>query len=267
MRLIVLAALLFPAVAEAHDGARATYVGNAGVLVSRGETKVIFDAFYEDSYGQYLTVAPETRAAMMRGAPPYDGVDAVFVSHVHGDHFSPLPMIAYLRAQPGVTLYAPEQARRAIIAAGVSEDDPLMARVRAVDLNPEDKAKSLDVGAIKIDVVSVLHAGDLRDVQNYSWRVTLDDKTTVVHFGDAGAVEANFERHRDHFAAKKHDAAFPPYWWWMEQSGRAILDGHIRARKTIGVHVPAEATGKGEETRVELGGDVFTDPGETRDIE
>jgi L-ascorbate metabolism protein UlaG (beta-lactamase superfamily) len=267
MRFFLVLGLVISTGAHAHDPARATYLGNEGVLVARGGTKVLFDAFYDDSYGEYLTIAPETRNAMMKGAPPYDGVDAVFVSHIHGDHFSPAPTIAYLRAQSDVVLYAPAQAKRAILAAGVADDDPIIARIRAIDMSPEDKAKSFSVGAIEIEVVSILHAGDRKDVQNYSWRVTLDDKTTVIHFGDAGAVAANFERHKAHFAARRHDAAFPPFWWYTEDAGRAILKDVIKAKQTIGVHVPASAQGKGEETRRDLGGDLFTDPGETREIE
>lgn len=264
---IIIAAAALMGAASAHDFSRATYLGNAGVMVARGETKVLFDAFYQDNYGDYASVPAAMRDAMMAGVAPYDGIDAVFVSHIHGDHFLPERMIAFLRAQGGVVLFAPEQARLAMLAAGVADDDPILKRVRAIDMAPEDKARRFKIGAIDIDVVSVLHAGDLKDVQNYSWRVTLDDKTTVIHFGDAGSVVANFERHKEHFAAKKHDAAFPPYWWYMEESGRQILDTHIDAGRTIGVHVPATATGKGDATRADLGGDAFTDPGETREIE
>ena len=71
---------------------------NEGILVSACGSKILFDAFYEDSYGQYLLVPDEIRAALMSGEPPYDDIDAVFVSHVHGDHFSPAPTLAYLGA-------------------------------------------------------------------------------------------------------------------------------------------------------------------------
>lgn len=263
MRLAAVAASLSGA-ASAHDPSRATYVGNAGVMVARGETKILFDAFYEDNYGDYASVPAATLDALMENSPPYDGVDAIFVSHVHSDHFEPARMIAFLRARPEVALYAPAQARAAMLAAGVADDDPILGRAVVVDLQPGDAPKSYAAGPLEIDVVSLLHAGDLKDVQNYSWRVTIDDETTVVHFGDAGAVSDNFTLYRDHFAARRPDAAFPPYWWLMEESGRALLEDIVRAKKTIGVHVPKAAAGKGDETRRELGGDVFTDPGETR---
>ncbi len=261
-----LASFALASAAQAHGPARATYLGNEGVMVARGETKIVFDAFYADSHGEYLLVPATIHDALMTGKAPFDGIDAAFVSHVHGDHFSPAPMIAFLRAQPSVVLYAPAQARRALIAAGVAKDDPILERVRAFDLAPADATQSVSVGALAIDVVALPHSGDMQDIQNYSWRVTLDDETTVIHFGDAGAVPENFERHRAHFAAKPHNAAFPPFWWFLEDAGREVLDSHIRATQTIGVHVPARWLGKGDTARAEFSGDVFTDPGETRDI-
>lgn len=250
--------------AHAHDDARAHYLGNEGVLIARGETKILVDAFYADSYGTYPLVPDDIREALLKGAAPYDGIDAVFVSHIHGDHFSPTPMLEFLRAQEAVRLYAPQQVVDALVEAGL--DAALSARVTAVDLNPEDAARTFSFGDIEIDVVSLPHAGNRPDVQNYSWRVTLDEETTIIHFGDAGSVEENFARHKAHFAAKRHDAAFPPYWWYAEDSGRDILDAYIKAKRTIGIHVPAAAKGRGDETRAELGGDAFTDPGESRAI-
>lgn len=259
-------ALLLIGPAEAHETARATYVGNEGVMVARGETKVLFDAFYADSYDTYLLVPQPISDAMLKGTAPYDGIDAVFVSHVHGDHFSPAPMIAYLRARPQVRLYAPKQVVDVLRESGLPDGDPAMSRVVSIDLQPTDRARTLSVEGIEIDVVAIPHDGNLPDVQNYSWRVTLDGKTTVIHLGDAGTVGSNFERHREHFAARKHDAAFPPYWWFGREAGRAVLDTYIRGRQTIGIHVPADAQGKGDLARAKLGGDVFTDPGETREI-
>ena len=65
---------------HAHDShSRATYLGNEGVLVTRGHTKVLFDAFYSNSYeGYYLLVPEAMAAAMLAGEPPYDGIDAIW---------------------------------------------------------------------------------------------------------------------------------------------------------------------------------------------
>lgn len=253
--------------ALAHDsGAHATYLGNEGVMVARGGTKILFDAFYANSYGQYALVPDDISAAMMSGAEPYDDINAIFVSHVHGDHFTAAPAIAYLRAQPGVSLYGSVQVVEAISAAGIAEDDPLMERIHGFDLSPEDKAERFDIGALSVDVVAIPHAGNRPNIQNFAWRVTLGDRTTVIHLGDAGTVRADFERHRDHFSAKKTDAAFPPYWFFGDDAGEAILEDILTADQSIGVHVPARAAGNGDQWRAQAGGDLFTDPGETRDL-
>jgi len=199
-------------------------------------------------------------------APAYDGVDAVLVSHMHGDHFTAAPAIAYLRAQTNVRMFGSAQVRAAIINAGVAEDDPIMARVTAVDLAPEDGARSFELDGAAIDVVAIPHSGNRPTIQNFAWRVALDEALTVMHLGDAGPVVEDFERHKNHFNAKKTHAAFPPYWFFGYADGEAILNTYIKADKTIGVHVPARAAGNGHKWRADAGGDLFTDPGEMRDI-
>ena len=57
---------------------------------------------------------------------------------------------------------------------------------------------------------------------------------------------------------------FPPYWFYLDEVGRDILENIIAAEVTIGIHVPGRAIGQGDKTRAELGGDAFTDPGEKR---
>ena len=253
--------------AFAHDHtSQATYLGNEGVMVARGETKILFDAFYANSYGQYALVPDEISDAMLAGEAPYDGVDAIFVSHVHGDHFTAEPAIAYMRQQDEVHLYGSNQVIEAIASAGVAEDAPLMTRIHGFDIAPDDQGEHFDVGALSVDVVAIPHAGNRPAIQNFAWRVTLDDNTTVIHLGDAGTVRADFERHRDHFSAKKTHAAFPPYWFIGDDNGEAILEDFIAANQATGIHVPARAAGNGDKWRADAGGDLFTDPGESRHI-
>jgi L-ascorbate metabolism protein UlaG (beta-lactamase superfamily) len=255
--------------AQAHEAAPgAKYLGNEGVLVTHGDTKVVFDAFYNDGYGTYTLVPDAIRSAMLAGTAPYDGIDAVFVSHVHVDHFSAAPAVAFLRAHPDVLLYGTRQGYVAIVAE-TGADDPVLSRIVTADLTPTDPAKTYQVDGLQIEVVAIPHAGQRSrgTIRNLSWRVTLDDDTTVVHLGDAGTVAADFVQHADHFAARRADAAFLPHWFLDDDAGKAILDTHIQADRVIGIHVPAAATGQGDQWRERAGGDLFTDPGETRALD
>jgi L-ascorbate metabolism protein UlaG (beta-lactamase superfamily) len=257
---------LAPLTVAAHDHATAHYLGNEGVMIERGETKIVFDAFYAQSFGQYALVPRRISDAMMKGDAPYDGVDAIFVSHVHGDHFSPKPTVAYLRAQQDVVMFAPQQVKDRLAEYGVAEDDPLMERVRALALTPQDAAETMTIGDIAVDVVSIPHAGNRPHIQNYAWRVSLGPDTTVVHLGDADTKVSNFSRHQAHFDKKTTHAAFPPYWFVGDENGELVLSDIIKAKQTIGVHVPKRAAGRGDKWRKKAGGDLFTDPGETRSI-
>ena len=261
-------ALSAPINSLAHDDpAVAHYLGNEGVLVVHDDTKILFDAFYANSYGQYALVPDNLSAEMISGDAPFDGIDAVFVSHIHGDHFSVAPALEYLRVQKDVHLYAPQQVADAFQEAGVEESDPLLARIHGYDLAPDDNAKAFTVGNLNIDVVAIPHAGNRPDIQNFAWRVTLDDEKTVIHLGDAGTVTSHFARHADHFDNKKTDTAFPPYWFLGDDNGAKILEEIIKVDQVIGIHVPARAAFNGDEWRARVGGDLFTDPGETRLLE
>lgn len=255
--------------ASAHDKhADATYLGNEGVLVARGKTKVVFDAFYADSYGNYTLVPDAVSAALLKGEPPYDGIDAVFVSHVHGDHFTASHAVAFLRAHRKVKLFGSKQTYDALVEE-VGRDDPLLKRIISVDLSPDDAPGTFDLKGLHIEVVAIPHAGgkSRASIQNLSWRVTLDKDTTVLHLGDADTRVADFEKHAAHFASRRAKAAFPPYWFFDSETGKSIVDTYLNADQVIGIHVPAAAIGQGDAWRERAGGDLFTDPGETRKLD
>ena len=249
---------------DAAAGGCAHYLGNEGVLVSEGDSKILFDAFYANSYDLYALVPEPMQRAMLRGQPPFDGVDALFVSHVHGDHFTPEPALRYLRAQPQVRVFGSPQVAAALREAGAEEQ--IMNRVTAFDLAATDDPASATVGDIDVDVVAVPHSGGERmaDIQNLSFRVTLPGSVSVVHLGDAGAVREDFQRHAAHWAKRPLHAAFPPYWLFRDETGQQIVADFLDAQHVVGVHVPASAAGQGAAMRLEIGYDLFTDPGETR---
>ena len=97
-------------VLASEDHATAQYLANEGLMVTHNQTKILFDPLFRNSYGQYLLLPDDMEAALFAGEPPFDGIDAVFISHYHGDHFSPADILRLLKSQPGIHLYAPSQA-------------------------------------------------------------------------------------------------------------------------------------------------------------
>lgn len=271
MRSILLsgALLLVLQTASAHEDATAHYLANEGLMAAHGDTKILFDPLFSQSYGNYRLVPPDMRSALFAGEQPWDGIDAVFISHYHGDHFAPADMLEFLRKQESIHLYAPEQAVAAMRAIG-ADDDALFSRVTAINLQYGDKPLQLRAPGLLIEVVRLPHSGwpDSRvEVENLAWRVTLDDGPTVLHLGDADTSELHFSPDSDYWRQRKPDMAFPPYWYFLSESGQAVLREYIRPKAAVGVHVPVNIQSEPSQRADGLQEvDLFTVPGETRTI-
>jgi L-ascorbate metabolism protein UlaG (beta-lactamase superfamily) len=259
--------VLLPCAAIAHDS-QVRYLGNEGVMLVDGDTKVLMDAFYANSYGQYVLVSEATHKAMLMGTPPFDGVDALVVSHVHGDHFSPEPALEYLLAQPDVEVFAPGQVIDALIKTATLEQRERLKHLNGFDLKPGQPGQSIKRGPLTIEAVAIPHSGGRAraDIDNLAFRVVLNGSTSVIHLGDATIEDSEFARQQAFWDARKTHTVFPPFWFYLEDAGREILEQRIRADQVIGIHIPARAMGKGDAWRDQLRGDAFTDPGEMRSL-
>jgi L-ascorbate metabolism protein UlaG (beta-lactamase superfamily) len=270
--LLVLQCFVTSVSAHSDDGqSSAKYMANEGLMVVHGETKVVFDPLFRNSYGQYQLLPKSMEEALFAGTPPFDGIDAVFISHYHGDHFSPEDVLRLLKAQPGIHLYAPAQAVDGLRKVAASGDEAIFERVTAVELAYKDAPVSLQMEGLEIGAVRIPHSGwptGRLDVENISWRVTLDKMTTVLHMGDADPNDIHFERDAAYWHQRATDMAFPPYWFFGSTEGADILDKYIKAKHNVGIHVPisipTDPARRPEELRDH---DLFTSPGETRLID
>lgn len=245
-------------------------MANEGLMVAQGETKVVFDPLFRNSYGHYQLLPRAMEEALFAGLPPYDGIDAIFISHHHGDHFSPEDVLRLLKEQPGIQLYAPIQAIKGIRKVASEQDGAVFERVNAVELAYKDAPVTLVMEGLVIEAVRIPHSGwptGRLDVENIAWRVTLNETTTVLHMGDADPNDVHFERDSDYWGTRHTHMAFPPYWFFSSSGGNAILRDRIKSDHNVGVHVPVSISKNRSLRPVELRGyDLFTVPGETREI-
>lgn len=234
--------LLFSLAASAHENkGSATYLANEGLMVEVGEYKVLFDPFFHNNYGTYQLVPDAILTAIMNNKAPYNDIDAIFVSHSHGDHFAADDMLEYLQKYSSVNLIAPAQALEKM--ALLSGFDTIQKQLTSIELEYGDKAISLVVDDIQIDAVRIPHAGwpGRADISNIVFRVSLpngESNSTFVHMGDADPKDEHYRPHSVFWHQQKPDIAFPPYWFFLTLQGNYILDTHINAAKNIGVHVP-----------------------------
>lgn len=252
------------------QGPSAFYIANEGVLVADGDTKIMFDPLFPNTYGQYLLPPEEMKAAMFTGDAPFDGVDAIFISHYHGDHFSPEEIYQLMEAQPGIQLYAPNQAVIAMRSEASDSGSAVFDRVNSVSLGFEDAPVTFSEDDLLVEAVRIPHSGypmRMMDVENIAWRVTLNDNSTVLHLGDSDPRDDHFAIDADYWDERSPNMAFPPYWFLSTAAGRDILDNRIKALRSVGIHVPDTIPADPIRRPPELRGqDIFITPGETRPI-
>jgi len=259
--------LLASATVIAQSTSTIRYLANEGVMVTHEDTKILIDPLYRNGYDNYQMVPDETPTAIFSGTAPFDGVDAVFVSHYHGDHFSAEDILRLLDSQPGTRLYAPAQAVAALREIAGDGDEAIFERVVGLDLNYGDAPVSISADQLTIEAVHIPHSGwptARTDVQNIAFRVTLDDNTTVLHLGDADSRVVHFAADEEYWQDRAVDLALPPYWFFGAGDGIEILEDWMEVDQSIGIHVPADFSDPAKIPDELRGVDLFTQPGEER---
>ena len=252
---------------QCNAEAEAMYLANAGVLVTHGETSILFDPLFRNNYGQYQLLPADLEQALMQKTAPFDGVDAVFISHYHGDHFSAGDIAAYLQANLDVRLFAPVQATEELLFFIGDDRHDILERITGIDLAYGDDAITLSHGMLTIDAFHIPHSGwpdRTPEVQNIAFRVTFDEEMTVLHLGDADTRDVHFASDSKLWDTRRTNLALPPYWFFTSAEGSEVLEGRLMPGAAVGIHVPRElppAYSKGLEDH-----DLFRTPGETRAI-
>lgn len=248
-----------------HDQqSTATYLGNEGVMVKNGDRKIVFDPFFHNDYNNYQLVPEDIRHAIFNDTPPYDNIDAIFVSHAHGDHFAADDMLKYLKSHPKSKLIAPDQAIEKL--AALEGSTPVMKQTISVELTYGEEPKIIKIDDLLIEAVRIPHSGwpnpSRASISNLVFRVTLNDSVTVMHMGDADPNDIHFKPYKDYWQSTLTNTAYPPYWFFTSKQGPFILDERINATNAIGVHVPVNVPAD----LIKTGKPYFSKPAEQKSI-
>lgn len=266
--LMVLAALATATYADDERPWGARYLANAGVMIEQGDTKILFDPFFRSDFGQYDLMPRDMEAALFAGTPPWDGIDAIFISHHHGDHFDPSVVVRFLRRWPAVNLYAPQQAVDALLALEDGQGELSLDRVHGLKLERDSVAVRLETDGLLVEAVRIAHGGwpnRHANVENIVFRVTLDNAATVMHLGDADSGREHYVTHASYWRDRSSDLALVPVWLLLSEEGRNAVDEHVEAEHAIGMHVQKSVPDNPDRRPPEFKGlDIFTQPGETR---
>jgi len=216
------------------DGARVTFINNAGFLITVGDKKILIDALYETG-SRNIDLPPEVRQRAVNAEPPFDQVDLVIATHSHSDHFSAELVRDHLRYNESAVFVSSPDAVRQIQRMGEEFDDRLIA----VDLGPGESSH-LMVNGIALDCLNITHGIPLL---NIGLVITMDD-FTFFHSGDMSLDDMadDFIRLEDlqgyGLPQKEIDLALLPIQIFSIDEGTILIEEGIQARYVSPMHYP-----------------------------
>ncbi len=247
---------------DAHDDEKgsARFLANAGVLITTDQAKFMFDPFFHNDYGRFTTVPEQTRSAIFKGTPPYNNIDAIFITHAHEDHFNAPDALQYLTKHKQTHLYAPKQA--VVLLSDLDGFAMIEPRVHIV--NTQSLPFRLQLEELAIEAITVAHTGGQKHahVENVVFRVNTNNGVAVMHFGDADTDPKYYSVHGQFFQDMRSNTAFVPFWFALNPDGQYLIDHVINADQAIAVHVPKELPTYMQTIAI----DYFHEPGETTSI-
>ncbi len=224
---------------------RATAILNAGVSAQLGGAKFLLDPLYDNHFGSLAEMDDALIEAIIAGVPPYEDVDAVLVSHAHGDHFSPEYFNRLMAAQSDVQIIAPEQAiadmrEHELWQAGFAE------RITSIELRNGETSERISIAGSTVEAIRTPHAGwpeRHADVHNVTYRVTGPSGTRIMHMGDADPAAQHFAANTRFFGRARTNLVVVPFWFFREDDVSILIDRTLNAQEAVGVHVPAQTPG------------------------
>lgn len=223
-------------VAQVAPAPRLTYLANMGVLIERGDHRVVIDALHRGALADYASLPPSLRTSLEAATGEWRDLDLALTTHRHLDHFDAGAVAARLAVDSSIVYLAARETVDTLVARStVSARDP---RVRAV-VPPSGGATQLTLGGIGVRVLDLPHnPTPSTGVANVGFIVDLDG-FTVLHVGDA---DPSVERYRAHRLAPV-DVAILPFWYFTGAT-RATLLAAIPARRYVASHIPPADTAR-----------------------
>lgn len=208
-------------------------IANSGVLVGAGDSKVLIDALFDKPNPEYRAPAPGILDKILKGEPPFDGVDLVLVTHNHPDHFDPALAVRYMESRPETLLAAPADAV-AEMREAAADWAKIEARVVAFDLKVGEREKK-DLKGIPVSAYRTLHSGDRESPMNIMYLFELDGRR-VFHEGDSAGKPG--DAHDLGMVDVPVDLALVHFWFPLEPACARFLQEVLKPEHIGLTHLP-----------------------------
>ena len=215
---------------------KVTYIANAGVLITSGQTKIFIDALHSEKTPVFSTLSEPLLSQIVAGEGPFKDVDYLLVTHNHLDHFGVQATSNYLRNNKVKALVVPHDV--AEIIRNKMPGEQKNATETIVMQSSYGEIVQLIRDELRIKYFRTVHQGEqFTNVQNYGILLKIAGYT-ILHLGDGGYEPESLEKM---LQGETIDCALLNFPFITLPLGRRIITGVIKPRKIITLHLPTTA--------------------------
>ncbi len=247
---VILSVLLFQSDFLHAQKVEIQYLANQGVLITSGNTQILIDAVFKREF-EHLDVLPETELTKIENAEsPYDQVDLILATHVHGDHFSADITGKHLMRNKKAIFLGPKET-----VDNLEENfegfESISSRVRS-ETPDFQESKTVWLNGIEIKILRLEHLGSSpwKEAENVAYLITIEGKK-IIHFGDGKLDIKNLEKFN--LPDEDIDVAILPFWQLGPADQKNIIDTYINPKQILAAHIPPSGQDKAQENIDGLG--------------
>ena len=216
------------------DSIEVVFLANEGFLLRSGSTAVLIDAFVTKPYSIYEAVPPDIYQQLIAGNVPYQDVKLALASHVHRDHFQPDAAGVFLQHHPDVRFVSSRQVKDTL-QTHFSEYGKIARQVQVLWPAPGEE-EYLEIGDLQVDFLRLRHTNPRNyGIENLGHVIHIGNKT-FLHIGDAEMLAKHYQEYG--LDSRNLDVAFIPFWFFLSEEGRNIVEKHINATHYVAMHIP-----------------------------
>lgn len=161
-----------------------TYLANCGFLYESHKSKVLIDPFGTE-YGNFFYLpSKETKESIIKGNIPFNKIDILLITHIHGDHFNAKLTESFLLNNSKVKMICPSQVYKQMKDSCYS-----FAQIKSRIISPGlslDESKKIKINGISVTAIRMQH-GTKRSLEGVSYSDFTDYEKTenfgyVIHF-------------------------------------------------------------------------------------
>jgi len=219
-----------------------TYIANCGFLYEGDKSKVLIDPFGTE-YGNFFYLpSNETKGNIIKGNTPFNNIDLLLITHIHGDHFNAKLTESFLLNNKKAKVICPSQVYRQM-----KDSCKSFTLIKSQIISPElsiNESKKIKIKGISVTVIQMQHGAnrslvgvsyldytDYEKTENFGY-VIYFDKKTVFHQGD-GCLKINEKALKNIDCSI--DIAHLSFFDW-DSTSLNILKKDLKAEKVIFMH-------------------------------